>query len=67
MPGSKSGRYKLNFQEDITMNMAIQDKSKRKPYFSEEHEIFRKAFRKFLDKEAYPYFEEWEEKKEVPK
>jgi len=28
--------------------------------FTEEHEIFRKAFRKFLEKEAVPYHEEWE-------
>ncbi|WP_423802108.1 acyl-CoA dehydrogenase family protein [Neobacillus sp. SAB-20_R2A] len=38
-----------------------------KSYLSEEHEIFRRSFRKFLEKEAYPYFEEWEEAKQVPK
>jgi acyl-CoA dehydrogenase len=38
-----------------------------KPYFAEEHDIFRKAFRKFLEQEAAPYFEEWEEAKQVPK
>ncbi|MDF0725509.1 acyl-CoA dehydrogenase family protein [Cytobacillus sp. S13-E01] len=38
-----------------------------KPYFTEEHEIFRKSFRKFLAQHAVPYFEEWEQAKQVPK
>lgn len=38
-----------------------------KPYFTEEHDIFRTAFRKFLEKEAAPFYEEWEEAKQVPK
>lgn len=38
-----------------------------KPYFAEEHEIFRKSLRKFLEKEAAPFYEEWEEAKQVPK
>lgn len=38
-----------------------------KPYFAEEHDIFRKAFRKFLEQEAAPFYEEWEEAKQVPK
>ncbi len=36
-------------------------------YLKEEHEIFRKSFRKFLDKEAYPYYEQWEEDRIVPR
>ncbi|KGR87036.1 acyl-CoA dehydrogenase family protein [Lysinibacillus odysseyi] len=35
--------------------------------FTEEHEMFRKSLRKMLDKEAYPYFEEWERKRDVPR
>ena len=35
--------------------------------FTEEHEMFRKALRKMLDKEAYPYFEEWEQKRDIPR
>jgi acyl-CoA dehydrogenase len=38
-----------------------------KPYLKEEHEIFRKSFRKFLDQHAAPFFEEWEQAKQVPK
>lgn len=37
------------------------------PYLSEDHDIFRKALRKFLEKEAYPYFEEWEEQRMIPR
>ena len=35
--------------------------------FTEEHEMFRKSLRKMLDKEAYPYFEEWEKKRDIPR
>lgn len=38
-----------------------------KPYLLEEHEIFRKSFRKFLELHAAPYFEEWEQQKQVPR
>lgn len=37
------------------------------PYLTEDHDIFRKALRKFLDKEAYPYFDEWEEQRLIPR
>lgn len=36
-------------------------------FFSEEHEMFRLSLRKMLEKEAYPYVEEWEQKREVPR
>lgn len=35
--------------------------------FQEEHLIFREAFRKFLDKEVAPYYEQWEVDGIVPK
>ncbi|HET7656894.1 MAG TPA: acyl-CoA dehydrogenase family protein, partial [Bacillales bacterium] len=35
------------------------------PYLKEEHRIFRQSLKKFLQKEAVPYFEEWEKKKQV--
>ncbi len=35
--------------------------------YEEEHEIFRTSFRKFLEREAVPYIEEWLEKKDVPR
>jgi acyl-CoA dehydrogenase len=37
------------------------------PYLNEEHDIFRKSFRKFLEKEAYPYYEQWEKEKLIPR
>lgn len=37
------------------------------PYLTEEHEMFRRALRRFLEKEAVPYFEEWEEQRLVPR
>jgi acyl-CoA dehydrogenase len=37
-----------------------------KSYLTNDHEIFRRSFRKFLEKEALPYFEKWEEEKCVP-
>lgn len=36
-------------------------------FITDEHELFRKSLRKMLDKEAYPFFEEWEAKREIPK
>lgn len=37
------------------------------PYIQEEHVIFRKAFQKFLEKEAYPFYEKWEEDRIIPR
>ena len=37
------------------------------PYIQKEHEIFRKAFRKFLEQEAYPYYEKWEKDRIIPR
>jgi acyl-CoA dehydrogenase len=35
--------------------------------YTKEHEIFRKSVQKFLEKEAVPYFEEWEQNKCIPR
>ena len=35
--------------------------------YTEEHHMFRKALRKMLDKEAYPFFEQWEEDRDIPR
>ena len=37
------------------------------PYLNEDHEIFRKSLRKFLEKEAYPFYEQWEETRLIPR
>src|SRR5699024_1381857 len=39
----------------------------QKSYLKQEHEIYRKTLRSFLEKEAVPYLDEWEEQKEVPR
>ncbi len=37
------------------------------PYLTKEHEIFRQALKKFLDKEAYPFYSQWEEERMIPR
>ncbi|CAH2716179.1 Acyl-CoA dehydrogenase [Neobacillus rhizosphaerae] len=37
------------------------------PYLNEDHEIFRQSLRKFLEKEAYPFYEQWEEARMIPR
>jgi len=34
--------------------------------YTEEHSIFRRSFKKFIEKEFQPYLEEWEKEKKVP-
>jgi len=36
-------------------------------YLTEEHELFRKSLREFLDKEVVPFVDQWEEDKRLPK
>jgi len=36
-------------------------------FLTEEHDMFRKALRRMLDKEAYPYYETWEKEREIPR
>lgn len=36
-------------------------------YYTEEHEIFRDTFRKYLEKEVVPQLDEWEKNKDIPK
>lgn len=38
-----------------------------RPFIKQEHEIFRKSLRTFLEKEAVPHIDEWETQKEVPR
>ena len=35
--------------------------------YTEEHQIFRRTFKKFVENELVPHINEWEEKKEVPR
>ena len=36
-------------------------------YFTEDHEMFRTSFRDFLNKEAKPFIDQWEEDRMVPR
>lgn len=36
-------------------------------YLQEEHEIFRQSLRKFLEKEAIPFYDQWEEERIIPR
>jgi alkylation response protein AidB-like acyl-CoA dehydrogenase len=36
-------------------------------YFTEEHEMFRRSLRDFLDREVVPYVDQWEDDGEVPR
>lgn len=40
--------------------------SSYKYFFTEEHEMFRKTLRDFLDKEVVPFVDQWEEDGELP-
>lgn len=37
------------------------------PYLTEDHQLFRQTLRKFLEKEAAPYYDQWEEEREIPR
>ncbi|MEW6440348.1 MAG: acyl-CoA dehydrogenase family protein [bacterium] len=37
------------------------------PLFQEEHEIFRKSLRDFVNKEVKPYAEKWDEERNIPR
>ncbi len=36
-------------------------------YFTEEHELFRQSLRAFLEKEAIPHIDQWEEDRKTPR
>ena len=47
---------------------AVSDKQKKeRPYYTDEHVMFRDSLRRFLEKECLPYFEQWEEERLVPR
>ena len=35
--------------------------------YTEEHQMFRKSLRKMLEKEAYPFYGEWEKERDIPR
>ncbi|CAG9620664.1 acyl-CoA dehydrogenase family protein [Sutcliffiella rhizosphaerae] len=47
--------------------LSIKSEKRPHPYLTEEHHQFRKSFRKFLEKEACPFYEMWEEDRIIPR
>lgn len=37
------------------------------PYLTEDHQLFRQSLRKFLQKEAAPFYDQWEKNREIPR
>ena len=50
----------------LQINKVIK-KKKRRPFFTDEHEMFRKSLKTFLDKEAVPNFDTWEDERLIPR
>src|SRR5438045_1592343 len=50
-------RYSIN---QYILPCHIQEKQMRRTLFTEEHHLFRDAFKHFLEKEVVPYYEQWE-------
>lgn len=41
--------------------------NRKRSYLTNEHEMYRRSLQKFLEKEAVPYIEKWEEERYTPK
>jgi acyl-CoA dehydrogenase len=51
----------------MTTLTEFEPKKTVRPFFTNEHLMFRDSLRKFLEKEAVPYFDQWEEERLVPR
>lgn len=49
------------------MSTILQSQKSIRSFFSGEHYMFRESLRKFLEKEAVPYFDQWEEEHLIPR
>ena len=45
----------------------LDNKNTNRAIYTEEHEMYRDSLRKFLEKEAVPYFDQWEEDCIIPR
>ena len=45
----------------------IDYKNRNRSYYTQEHKMFRDSVRRFMEKEAVPYFEQWEKDRLVPR
>ncbi len=51
----------------LAKSSVLESKKAIRDFFSEEHYMFRDSLRKFLEKEAIPYFDQWEEERLIPR
>lgn len=45
------------------MEALLESHKAARPFFTEEHYMFHDSIRKFMEKEAVPYYEQWEKDK----
>jgi acyl-CoA dehydrogenase len=59
----------MNIKRRETMaKTSIQDNQKTSgSFYTDEHHMFRDSLRRFLEKEAVPYFEQWEKDHLIPR
>ncbi|WP_249593889.1 acyl-CoA dehydrogenase family protein [Peribacillus frigoritolerans] len=50
-----------------TKNKAFDLFKEKNSFYNDDHEMFRTSIQKFLEKEAAPYFEQWEEEGATPR
>ena len=45
----------------------IPEPARLSPFYTEEHEAFRRTVRRFVDREIMPYVDQWDEAEEFPR
>jgi acyl-CoA dehydrogenase len=55
------------YLEVLCLNLVTGSDVEMEWIFGEEHEIFRRSVRQFIEKEVIPHTEEWEENEEIPR
>ncbi|MEG0437683.1 MAG: acyl-CoA dehydrogenase family protein [Solibacillus sp.] len=50
----------------MSNTIVVDSKNTNRSYYTEQHIMFRDSLRRFLDKEAKPYYEQWEEDRLIP-
>ena len=60
-------QLKIGGENKMTNTTVMDSKNKDQSYYTEQHRMFRDSLRRFLEKEAEPHFDQWEEDRLVPK
>ncbi|MEG0383756.1 MAG: acyl-CoA dehydrogenase family protein [Solibacillus sp.] len=50
----------------MSNTIVVDSKNTNRSYYTEQHIMFRDSLRRFLDKEAKPHYEQWEENRLIP-